>query len=70
MANDHQMEYLKCESENGLVVPIWDSKILSELVERHMETQAALLTSRFLPPAVCGENVAKALDLLCQKWIK
>jgi UDP-N-acetylglucosamine transferase subunit ALG13 len=69
MANDHQVEYLKCESENGLVVPIWDPKILSELVERHMENQAALLSSRFLPPAVCSENVAKTLELLCQKWI-
>jgi UDP-N-acetylglucosamine transferase subunit ALG13 len=70
MANDHQVKYLIEEAKTGLVVPLWDSNELLNLVERHAETQNKLLKERRLPSPARSEDVVNTMNRLCEKWIK
>jgi UDP-N-acetylglucosamine transferase subunit ALG13 len=70
MGNDHQVRYLKLESESGLVVPVWNPKELVDLVEKHADAQAALLEKRAFPKPATQEEIAGCMNALCIKWIK
>jgi len=70
MANDHQVDYLRYEEQQGWVVPLWDVANLPRLVETHLATQARILAARPLAQSVPGEVVAAILNRLCEKWIR
>ena len=70
MANDHQVDYLRYEEQQGWVVPLWEAADLPRLVETHLTTQARIMASRPLSQKVSSEVVAAILNRLCEKWIR
>ncbi len=69
MANDHQVRYLKMEEKNGLVVPVWNSENLFNVVENHIDMQDKLLKERNLPKIATNEEIIKCMNSLCEKWL-
>jgi UDP-N-acetylglucosamine transferase subunit ALG13 len=70
MANDHQVKFLRYEEQHGPVVALWNGSELPDLVARHMENQARLLSTRPLPQNASQQSVPATLNRLCEKWIR
>ena len=69
MSNDHQVEFLRSEQKEGLVVSVWDGRLLPEIVAAHGETEKRLLRTRALPQIVPEGRIVEIMEALTAKWV-
>jgi SAM-dependent methyltransferase len=62
MANDHQVEYLRREANEGRVVAQWDLNLLPQAVAGHGAVEARLIAERKLDQPAPAGHVSTLLD--------
>jgi len=63
MGNDHQVHYLRGESQTGPVIPLWDVADLADVVDRHVEMSAPV-AARPVPDLADPDELRTQLDEL------
>ncbi len=68
MNNDHQVEYLRHESEHGRVIALWALDGIAAAIADHDALAAELTRTRAVPAPVEAHVLVETLDSVCAPW--